>query len=227
MTQVVLFSFATFAAFQLLTFAFVITQTLTGRLFGIEVKTCSIGYTVFGKRLRLLEWEGKNWTWQIGVLPAGGYTKYLSLEDLEEEKRQKQRETPFMQIKAEDAAAKEKCCFEEVGLLARLCISLAGPATLVLVAIALMSCSVFLGADQLAVSTLGSTLHSEQTTLRPTGIVGLQLKPEPATWVGHYELASSVARQIFAKFLLFQRLDGWGGFLGWQVTGGTIPLAFL
>lgn len=199
MLTLILFTLATFICFQLINLLSMVVAAHAGRLFGVTVREVSLGYDI-GRTIA--QWQGRHWKWKIGNLPLGGYVKFKNLEE-------------------DTADGDRRNCIEQKGVLARLIILLSGPISLLLVGALLLA----------IVSSTGShILHyapDSPKQIQPGSIPGLSVmaveeKSDPM-WVSTLQLA----RQGFLKFLLFQPLDGWGGYFGTWITGGAIGQASL
>ncbi|MBR9801275.1 hypothetical protein GYB59_06070 [bacterium] len=212
MQNLTLFTALSFAAFLLLILVFELSHAMLGRWLGIRVIRVSIGYDPFDKYL--IAWQGRHWEWRIGILPFGGYTKFRGAEDEPvdvDEFRDDEDITPGLDCRPSPPTDS----FQAAGRLARIGVILAGPLSQIVLAIILLAVPVTQRTEQLqyAPRQIGQ--------LEPSAVPGLQITQNAATWEGQWELCSDITTQAIRRYVLFQPLDGWGGFCGWLITGGA------
>lgn len=207
--QIVIFTILTLTAFLLLTVAYVLSHALLGRWFGVCVVRVAVGHDVFGKCL--FEWQGRHWTWRVGLLPIGGYVKFKNIED--ENAEGDLSATDGKNVDTNTELPPDS--FEAAGKIQRLGVMFIGPLVHILLGIILLAVPILQESGQL------NYAPAQANPLSPSAIPGLVATQDAASWSRNWDLCSNVGLQFVQRFLLFQPLDGWGGFCGWMVTGGA------
>lgn len=207
----ILFALLTFLAFMLITFLYVLCQAIVGHWCGVGVTHVVVGYEAFGNSL--LTWRGRYWEYRIGWLPFGGYTKFKNQMDDELFGDQaRSANQPFFSIEDRPAGGS----LQAASLPVKLVLVMVGPFLQILVAALLMSLAVGAQSRQLEYEP---TIESNR--LAPSGIPGLRMSEQAATLAGQWNLFLAVSLETM-KHYTYRPLDGWSGFCGWMITGGSV-----
>jgi membrane-associated protease RseP (regulator of RpoE activity) len=192
--QMLLFTALTLIAYLGITFLYTVSMAWLARRAGITVEVVSVG---FGPAL----WAraGRHWRYEIGLLPFGGYTKFLG-----------HGEEPLRPGEGPPPGS-----FVAVRWPVRLAVVILGPLTSVLLGLALLYWPVLTGAPQLVAGEAG-------TPVAPSGVGPLSLAGEPATWVGQFDLWQRTAVEYCYRVFTFESLEGWGGPVSAILTGGAV-----
>ena len=212
MQDLVLSTALTFIAFLMLTFVYMSCTAMLARWFGIGVDRVTIGSDFFN--LYLFSWQGRYWEWRIGILPIMGYVAFKNSDNEPLATDEGPHEDLFLPDPLESSPPAD--CYQAAGRLAKMGLALVGPLSQIVLATLLLTVAVLQQTEQLQYAP------QEGNPLQPSAVPGLQISDQVSTWEGQETLLIEVASQAFPRFLLFQPLDGWGGFCGWLITGGTI-----
>lgn len=206
MMEPILFSLGALAAWiaAIAVYQFAIAFVATS--FGIRVHEISIGFgtTVFRR-------VGRSWTIRLGILPLGGYTKFLSRDD-----QYWQASLPFHR---EDNL--NSVCYEDAYPLVQMLIQLGGPLAVAFLGILCLAAPVWMETPQL------QKCSADESMVHPVGVEGLLLRNEPSSVGGQLALFRDTAVEYAIRLVTLQSLEGWGGLLSFFVTcGGIGALSF-
>jgi membrane-associated protease RseP (regulator of RpoE activity) len=175
MTSLVQFTALTFGVVVLLVFLYVSSQAMLGHWLRFRVQRVVIGYELFN--WHLFSMRGRHWEWRIGIIPLGGYTKF---QDADEESFDEEVADNVDDDISEPEAATPRpfSYFQSASVRARISVALVGPLLQIVIAILLLAMPVVHKGKQLQLSP-GESGH-----LKPTGVPGLRVDEQFATWEG-------------------------------------------
>ena len=188
-----------FLVFQLATFVYVITHAFIGAFFGIKVELISLGMDFpFGGYI--FKWN--DWDFQFGLLPIGGFTKFLGAENPEPRNDEIQPESGLV----------PEGSFLQATILQRGLVLISGPVSQMTFGFLMLLLPVLLGANQLSLT------DAENSKISPVAVGGIDKDEQPASLASQLEFAWDVFRNGAAKYFYMQRLNDWGGYIGSFVT---------
>jgi membrane-associated protease RseP (regulator of RpoE activity) len=153
----------------------------------------------------------------VGILPLGGYTKFVGSGG-KEEVRANSEAVPAMPtdlVPETPPAGLPPGSFLAASPTARIAVLSAGPLS-----------QIALGLICLAIPVMTAARQLEQTSpdasaVRPCAVSGLAESDRSSTFEGQLHLSWDIGANLFRKIILFRSLDGWGGFLGCLLTCGA------
>jgi membrane-associated protease RseP (regulator of RpoE activity) len=183
---------------------------------GIGVKRVCIGFDTGG--LYLLRWPGRHWEWVVGLVPLGGYTKFVESEDEIARTNAKSAALPTDLVTESRSLVPPLISFQAASPTARIAILLAGPLSQFVLGMICLAIPVTMAAKQLKLTSPNAS------TIRPCAVSGLAESDRRATIEGQLHLSWDIGSNVFRKIALFRDLEGWGGYLGCLLTCGAAAI---
>lgn len=191
-----------FLSWHLMGFVCAIVHARAGKFFGGKVE-----YVLLGRALLTpfhFSWQGKDWVWRIALFPLGTATKF-------------QDESDAGLLSPTDPAPTEQPSGSLASLspVQRTLAVVSGHTALLVFGVFLLTIPVLFEADQLVL------VQRSESEMFPVAVSGLKTQIQASTFDHQIEFVRNVTQSILSKYLLFQPLDGWGGWFGCVVTQGT------
>lgn len=204
MVTIVFWALISLLAYLVCTCVYVVAQAIVGMAFGARVEVVSIGFS-FGKT-SLFSWPGRHWKWQIGYFPFGGFTKFPG-EQVENESGPLTTDDSGQSLPQGSLLA--------LSLIQQILVALSGPVSQLVIAGVLLALPVVFAGDQIVLTS------RDETSIQPVAVGGIAVQPVASSLAGQQDFATSIVGGALNKYLLFQPLDGWGGFVGCFLTLGA------
>ncbi len=192
--MVVAWAIAALLAYLAATGLYVFTQAALGRAFGLAVREISVG---FGPRLFRRTINGCDY--KLGLIPYGGYTKFLTEDD---------RDRPLELPRGKR--------FDEAPAAVRAVVCGSGPVVNLVFGLMLLGLPVGAGGERLRVTT------PEEANISPRAVPGLAVDPGPASWESQARLFRGTGLEYLIRIATIRSLAGWGGHFGAFVTCGAL-----
>lgn len=195
------YALAALLAYILCIAVYTYSQALAGWAAGIHVEEVSVG---FGPSL----WERtiRHCKYRVGCILLGGYTRYAGA--FEDEK-----------VPRSEAGVPLGKRLVDTPAWARLLLFLVGPASNLLIGIALIGVAVWVGAPQMATTTPAESL------IQPCAVGGLTFTQPHSTWDAQWQLFRGTGLEFIWRVVALQSLEDWGGYLGLFITAGQVATA--
>jgi membrane-associated protease RseP (regulator of RpoE activity) len=215
MLQLLTWTALSLAAFMAATTAYVVLQAWLGLSLGVRVIRICVGCDLFGSYL--LRWHGRHCEWILGILPLGGYTKFVGSGDEKDDRANAEEgaDMPADLAPESSSAALPPGSYLAASPAAKIAIQLVGPLSQIALGITFLAIPVAMAAKQLELTSHNASV------IRPCVVSGLAESDRSSSCEGQLHLFEDVGTNVFRKILLFRPLDGWGGYLGCMLTCGA------
>lgn len=200
MVSLAIWILASFLAWHGIIFVFTYSQALIGSILGASIQRISIGYSLLTPFFA--EWKREQVEWKWSLFPLGGFVKFLGAENQEAAPHQEEIAPPKS--------------FPALSPARQLLIIAIGPAATILLGFVLILISNQV-ADQYLVFS-----NNAEAEIQPSSMPNLSIQAKNGEFADRIAWIFDAIESGAPRYFYVQPLEGWGGWIGWIVTQGTV-----